>query len=541
MIRRALTPLTKLFKNKTEIAIFLSAFLIEIGFGLYLVHRWGFTFSCFDDVLHIYKARVVVDNGSQSGLANLGVVWLPLFQILLMPLVLIDPLYTTGFAGTIVNALATGGICVTLYKMFRDRGTKLVAMILFLSNGFTIIYGSAPMNEQLVFLFLVLGAYYFKRYWEKDDVAEFIKCSLVLILGTLTRYEVWPATFLAVLFFIVREQKNGKSYRLAYAHLPLWGIFAWLFWNLAIFRDPLMFINHPMGTRSQTFAMPLSYAGSFGLTILQTITELGNISGFLWLVSTLSLLMLLFLRRTSKIVSSLFLMSPIGMHIIFAYAHLSPMLTRYFYMGYIGLIVTPLFLFEECHGKGNKRWVHFYKRGVKIAKVIFVVALFSSLALTYPFQINIIQTGIHPGVLNTPWARDDIAIAHVEGAGEEVLEIKNVLSQSSILVPCTSEVSAQLSIFAGISPSVIFDPYDDPIYAQTMESPWEHYQYVIIKKTNEGYDAIVASWNDYYKSLHGTRYYEYLYYNDPEWRTLFLDHYGFVLETSRFLVFKRVV
>jgi len=536
--------LAKLFKDKTEAAVFLSAFLLEIVFGLYLVQRWGYTFSSSDDITHIYKARVVVDNGSNSGLSLLGAVWLPLFQILLIPLVLIDSLYTTGFAGTIINALATGGICVTLFKMLESKYLKVAATLLFLGNIFTLIYGSVPMNVQLTVLFMVLGTHYFKRYWEKDHMTEFLKCSLALFLATLTRYEGWGATLLVIFLFVLRELKNRRYHRLAYAHIPAWGIFAWLFWNMALFRDPLSFLSHPLHVTTIGWVMP--HAWSLELTTVNVINAISVISGPIWVVSAL-LLPILLMKRNSKFITSLILLTPIFSHWLLSYINVSLGCIRFFYLGYIGLVLTPLLALDSLLCEQNTPHYDFTRknthkeRQVRVAyiikkariKPIMIGLLACSLFYAGLTQVDIITVGT---LRSYPFKFSSVDFLYADKVKSEALLIKEVIgSGSAVLCPFTSTGSAKLSVFTGTSPSIFYDGYDSE---QAMANPWIKYDFVIVTKNISDYD--LTAFNNYFKSVYDIRYYEYLYYKDATWREKFLTYYMVVLETSHYLLFRRI-
>jgi hypothetical protein len=492
-----------LFKERIELAIFLSAFLVEIFFGLYLIYRWGHTFACGDAVSHLYIPRTVVDNGPYSNFANIGTVWLPMFHLLVMPLTLIDPLYTTGFAGTIVNALATGGVCVLLCRLISEKKLGILASALFMGNAFTLIYGATAMMEQTAIFFMILAAYYFKSYWEKDDITEFMKCSLALIFGTLTRYEVWVAALLLIFFFMLRELKNGKRYRIAFAHLPLWGIFAWLFWNLAIFRDPLMFIHQPSaggGTASFWLATNYVFQGVFA------------ISGILGLLALLSVVFLFFHRKLSQLVPAVILISPIMVHwSLMSYWSW----VRFFYMGLPGLIALPLLL----AGQFKKR-----------LKVITIVAIIVAYSTAYQFQILVLATGTTPGVVS------DLNFSDISLRKEEVMAIKEVVSNQSILLTAHfMALSPLFSVLTNTPPSQIIDEYDYPFYLKAMEKPWEYnITFVVIEKTQPGNPDLKAI-NDYY----GGQYYVYSYYNSQDWQSTFLQHYKLVLETQHYLIFGR--
>ena len=525
--------LTKLFKDKNELAIFLVGFLVEIGFGFYLVQRWGYTFPSGDDISHIYKARVVIDNGANSGFGALGVVWLPIFQILLMPLVLIDTLYTTGFAGTIINALATGGICVILFRMLENTYLKMVGVLLFLCNIFTLIYGSVPMNVQLTVLFMILGAYFFKHYWEKHDIVEFLKCSLVLTLASLTRYEGWVATFLVMFLFVLRELKNKRYHRLAYAHFPAWGIFAWLFWNMALFRDPLSFLSHPLHATAQDWMLP--YSWSLELTTINVINAISVIFGPLWIISALSLLILM--KRDSKFITSLILLTPILSHWLLIYTNISLGSIRFFYLGYVGMVLTPLLALDSFYKQNtNKRRARLTCIIIKVKPIVIGLLLCSMHAcifFAFITQVDIIIVGKSESYSFTFTSIDFIRVDELKS---EILRIKKEIgSGGTILCPFDSVLSSRLSVFTGMSPSIFYDGY---ACEQAMITPWIKYDFAIFNKRISEDDLVAR--NNYFKSVYGIPYCEYLYYKNSSWKENFLSHYVVVSETSHYLVFRRI-
>ena len=504
--RRITTPLMNiirfLFKDKTELLVFFTAFLVEMTFGFYLLYKWGHTFVCGDAVSHLYIPRTLFDNRPYNTFANLGTVWLPMFHLLVVPLILIDPLYTTGFAGTIINSFMTGGICVVLYRLIGEKKLGILASALFMCNAFTLTYGATPMMEQTAIFFTVLAAYYFKRYWEKDDTVEFMKCSLALIFGTLTRYEAWAVAFVVIFFFTLRELKNGQSYRVAYAHLPLWGIFAWVFWNLAIFRDPLMFIRQP---GSVTFRNV-----SLWLVTNYVFQGVFAISGALGLLAILSIVLLY--RKSSQLAPAILLISPIILHwsLMRSWSWI-----RLFYMGLPGLVALPLLLANN------------FKKPLKVMTITFVFIAYS---IVYPFQVSVVATGSTSGVIS------DIGFSDVSTWKDEVMAIREVTgNQLALLTAHFRALSPLFSVLTNTSPSRIFDEYDYPFYLEVMEKPWKHCTFVIIEKASPD-DPELKSINDYYEE----KYFVYRYYNDSEWRSTFLEHYKFILETKHCLVFRLV-
>ena len=510
----------RLFKDKTEAAIFFSAFLVEIAFGLYLVQRWGFTFESGDSISHLYIASTVVNNGAQSNLGNLGAVWLPLFHVLVMPLVLIEPLYRTGFAGTIVNSLATGGICVILYRLMGRGRIGILASSLFLANAFTLFFGATPMMEQTAIFFMVLATYYFKRYWEKGDLIEFMKCSLALLFGTLTRYELWAVALLVALFFTIKEVRARQLHRLAYIHFPFWGVFAWLFWNLALFRDPLMFLHHPITPGKQVaymYTMGHSpYSGNLLLITEFFFDALSTVSGALCLVSFIALIIIIRQKDWTTFLPTILLLSPIGVLFFTLYTGSSAPWFRYLYQPLAGLILLCLLLIKIIPTLGNPTQI----KKIHLWSIVFILGTISLYATSLSTQISMVTTGYLPGYSY----HGDPEIPTIYAWKEECDLLKEIVGTKPILA--SGGLKYQALILVGIPPSQIIDDYDGSLFIEAMKRPWLYCSIVLIPDS-PNLDEM-REWNDYYNRT----YYIYRYYNDDSWRTTFLNHFTFQLSLT---------
>lgn len=493
--------LTRLFKDKTELAIFLTAFLTEIVLGVYLICRWGATYAFgFDRDLqaHLYISRVVVDNGAHSGLAMLGTTWLPLFHILLAPFVAIDAFYTTGFAGTIVNSIMVGGICVLLYRLAGKKLLGGVASALFLINVYTLLHGTSSYMAPAAMFFALLSVYYFKLYWRKDSLAEFMKCGLALTLATLGRYEAWIVAALTILLFILRELKNGHRYRLAYAHFPLWGIFAWLFWNLAIWRDPLIWMNAPWLTGTYYQSIMVKSLLISPEKFVSYYRAFFPLAGFLSVLVPMAVLAPLIRRDHAESCKALLISSPL----ILGFAVPSPLKLYFALPG----LLTPLFVANHI----NKKWT----------KIALITCLVASYSVIIPNQYTSLQS----------FSPQSFTFAY-----DEVASVKNVINKGSYILACSSpstSSSRTLSVVGGLSPSKIIDEYDGSLFADASRKPWQHCDYVIIDKIPPNEQSLKRM-NDYYGC-----HFLYKYYYDSIWRSAFLDNYKLVLETDHFLVYQ---
>lgn len=237
---------TMLFRNAFERKMFTLGVAYSAAVAALMLLFTGNVFTSMDSLAHTYIAATVVKNGVHSKFSNIGTLWLPIVHLLLAPLTLFKPLYSTGLAGTIVNGIATGGILIFLTRIVEyvtDRKDVLYgSVVLFLSSGMTAIYSATPMMEQVSIFFGLAGVYYFAQYWKEDYLPKFVTSSIYIVLATLTRTEFWFVAAAFVVAMGIKELRNGAPHNLAFFHLPLWGGFLWLVWNAAIFADPFYFL-----------------------------------------------------------------------------------------------------------------------------------------------------------------------------------------------------------------------------------------------------------------------------------------------------------
>jgi len=519
-----------LFKDKTEAIIFNVAFILVMSIGLYYVYRWGATYVSIGDCLaHLYIARAVIDNGVNSGLAQLGTVWLPVFHLLLVPFVAIDVLYTTGLAGTIVNGLMVAGISVMVYRLLDNKRLGILASALFIANPYTLLLcGPSVWMPPAGMFFALLATYHFKLYLERDDVREFMKCSLALIIGTLTRYEVWPISILVMIFFILREIRNGQSYRVSYVHFPLWGIFAWFFYNIAIFRDPLISIWGPFpgagsyysGVIERILHPTLDRAVNYGFPSLIML------AGYIWLFLAVALLLPLFRRNWKTMAIVMLLTAPIIL--FFQVGGDNKISIANLYFSLPGIILSCFFITKLVKSSFPAR----------ILKALFIISLTVSYVVTLPHQYAYLTSFPSPYYLPNPEA----AIEKYHEMRSESFLIKSTIGQGSYIL-ASSRGSAtsgrMLSVLGGVSPAKIIDEWDGILFAKASKEPWKYCKYVIIDKVSFlirwiSKESLKAQ-NDYYGG-----HFLYLYYYDPQWHQDFLNNYVLILETANFFVYQRL-
>jgi hypothetical protein len=281
-----------------------------------------------DSISHLVRARQLVES-SNPGLEELGTVWLPLPHLILLPFSLVDLLFKSGLAGTLVSLPSIAITAAILYKMIKEQIdipwiASLGASLYFLNPN--ILYlGITAMTEAIFMLFFVISAFYFQRFvssflfsstigtrstvsatncWCRTHGLDqkllypqaLLKCSIFVALATLSRYEAWPISIsIAVLGTlygikirkddqrkrkgsILYNAKGQSSFVVVCILVSLSGIIFWISYNWIYYANPLEFIVSPYFSamskalegenRETLYLQPLNVASIYGLTAL---------------------------------------------------------------------------------------------------------------------------------------------------------------------------------------------------------------------------------------------------------------------------------
>src|SRR5262245_16896983 len=156
--------------NRDQMLVAAIAAVIGVNAFLYfLVHAQ--TYVHIDAIAHVNKARGLTDY-FEPGLRNLGTVWLPLPHLLIAPLAVIDPLWQSGAAGSLISVLCFIGTSVFLFSIGTAwTGSRIVgwvAFLLFALNPRLIYFFTTPENETLTIL-CAAGLLYFLVRWSQYE------------------------------------------------------------------------------------------------------------------------------------------------------------------------------------------------------------------------------------------------------------------------------------------------------------------------------------------------------------------------------------
>jgi hypothetical protein len=192
-------PLVLALSAAAGVAAF--AWVVSVGRGAHLLH--------FDAKAHLVVARRVLDSLT-PGWTQLGVVWLPLPQILNVLPAQNDHLYATGlFASALGFACFVLGLAALGQAATRATGDSwagVVAVALPALNPGWLYLQSTPLTEPL-FFGLVGGLIFFWMRWQDSRrPADLWAAAVCSALACLVRYETWPLAALAMALAAWRDR-----------------------------------------------------------------------------------------------------------------------------------------------------------------------------------------------------------------------------------------------------------------------------------------------------------------------------------------------
>ncbi|HVX02380.1 MAG TPA: hypothetical protein VHA09_04435 [Nitrososphaera sp.] len=212
-------------RRREPIIIFLAVIAIGLAVAFYLyfaVDKYSLLYY-WDAVSHLVASRKLADWGENPGLGQIGTVWMPLPHFLLFPFAMVDPLFTTGYAGLALSLPCLALTSVFLYKIvkvLKIPGTAVIVpsfaaisgALLYATNPNILYLGLTSMTEAPFMLFFVASAYYFQMWYQNGNrLRNLILCSVFLSFATLCKYEGWFLPIFLVIVagvFAIKKQKD---------------------------------------------------------------------------------------------------------------------------------------------------------------------------------------------------------------------------------------------------------------------------------------------------------------------------------------------
>lgn len=261
--------------------VFLLSLMSSIASYIYFSLAQNLLYA--DAISRLDISRKVIDNIT-PGFAQLGNVWLPLPQILMLPFIWSKYMWHSGLAGALMSmpAYILGGVFV--YKSSKivsgSFWASFFAMCIYALNINLLYLQTTAMSESLFVCTLAVSIYYFLLFFKTRISLYLIPAGIAMSCMTLTRYEglamLIPSIPMVYFFTLITYRKHTKaeSNTILYGMIAILGFSLWTLYLTAIFGDPLYWKNYYAdAATTSTGAQVYSQAKPFLAAVWQYTTS----------------------------------------------------------------------------------------------------------------------------------------------------------------------------------------------------------------------------------------------------------------------------
>jgi hypothetical protein len=507
----------KILVNKYwNVIIFVTVIIVGLVTAAYLYHLDSHSLYFYSDSPpHAFLARSYVDSTRPGLFEHLGTVWLPLPQLLLLPFTLIDPLFSSGFAGLLVSLPLHALTSSILYKLIKryvkNPYIPVIGAFLYAFNPNFLYLSLVSMTEAPFMFFFVASAYYlqewlhdspkdsnlkltrsnFLRYIRFSKSKNLIKCGFFVSMASLCRYEAWilpiPLVIIAILILIIN--KNNSQSKLVkgqiistvfiFSIISFSSIIFWLAWNAYSFGDPLEFSNNKIysaaaqalqGEGSFLHFQPVNVISVYGTTLVYTFGPLVLLAALLgFLVSTI------FSKdkdKSKRIILYLILVLPAIFTILSMLSGIGEMNLRSWFNSRFMILLGPLVALLDCMFIAyiTEKLKNLTERRETIIIVLIVAALFA-------FQISSPSFIV---VTFTNAIKDYQGAKLAHEAGRNLGSIYD--GNGKILILTDAGDISKISVDSGVPLKHFISISDSNLNSTVLDEPWLTSEYVLVSK-----------------------------------------------------------
>jgi hypothetical protein len=225
--------------------------LLGLAVALTAAVRQDLIFGFGDTPSHVLIPRRVFDNAEPS-LAQLGTHWAPLYHVLELPFVWIDPLFRSGASGVIVSIAAALVTCWFVHRLAvllgASRQRAFVAAALLAVSPSFVYSGVIPMLPATIMAAATANVYFLTRWALTGSGASLVAAGLALSAATLVHFDTWVLGPLEVGVVLVVARSRWRERSAVEATALLWllaggyGVALFALMNLLIYGDVLAFV-----------------------------------------------------------------------------------------------------------------------------------------------------------------------------------------------------------------------------------------------------------------------------------------------------------
>jgi hypothetical protein len=230
-----------------------------VGFAAQILsYSFDFNFAYRDSIFRMEAARRFFDSINPGIFTQIGTVWLPIPNLILMPLAAVDYLYQTGYAASIINfpafVISSVLIFLVIKEITNDVTATWTGFLIYILNYNILYFQTTAMTEQLYLLFLT-GNFYFLYLWSKESgFKNLLYSSVFMTLCAGSRYDAWSVLLgSAIAVGIISYYKKNKFIRdfTIYSAMPVLLVLWWFIHNYIYYGDPFEFSRGRFSTLHQ--------------------------------------------------------------------------------------------------------------------------------------------------------------------------------------------------------------------------------------------------------------------------------------------------
>lgn len=223
------------------------AFLTLSAIGIaaaFFFHSQGYLLYYGDAEAHLNIARRLVDTRT-PGFEQLGVPWLPLPHLLMMPFVGDMRLWQTGLAATLPGifcfVLAGMMLFATARLAFDSTAAAMTTALVFGLNPNLLYLASAPMNEPVFFAGLLGVLFLSMLFTCSQSLWAAAGAGIFSCAASMTRYDGWFLIPFVALYLLLVGRDRRWTGAILFGAIASSAPVYWLGYNWLVYGDPLEF------------------------------------------------------------------------------------------------------------------------------------------------------------------------------------------------------------------------------------------------------------------------------------------------------------
>ncbi len=223
-----------------------------------LSYYFDYNFAYRDSIYRLEAARRFFDAYNPGLINQIGTVWLPVPNLLLMPFAYVDFLWQTGLAAAIMNfplfVISAAVVFLSIKKLTNNVIATWFGFLVYVLNYNILYFQTTSMTEQL-YLTLIICSFYFLLLWaDRKKLKHLLWSSFFISLGVGSRYDAWPVAIVSiVIVFVISLIDKEKPIRnsFIYGFVPVLLIIVWFWYNWLFYGDALEFSRGRFSTLYQ--------------------------------------------------------------------------------------------------------------------------------------------------------------------------------------------------------------------------------------------------------------------------------------------------